>query len=318
LATHTRTTLGDTEVIVHGLTLPAAVRPALAQRNAVALFQAIVRAAVDHEVLARLTGMSPSEVLDVLAGQQVCHIGALESICDGLGLDRAAMRLGPAADDFTIWDEPVPVPMLVVRQETVTLEVVRWLRPACSHAEQGFVSSPGSGTPGGVPRWGAAEVGLLRTAMELDRPTFAKRLGVAERSVTSWERGSVPRLHSQDALDAALRLAPPQVRARFFKMAGEAPNIEVKPQQSFGWIVGVQVVSEDRQQVALAAGAMGRHLARTFPDIGHVVMHRRADWFTCSAGGGEPALDDAHTSWLSSSEEVAGRSVAPYGRSGAL
>jgi formylglycine-generating enzyme required for sulfatase activity len=51
---------------------------------------------------------------------------------------------------------------------------------------------------------------------------FAEHLGVSKRTVTKWEAGGQPAPPNQDALDASLTLAGPDVRARFAAATGPA------------------------------------------------------------------------------------------------
>lgn len=69
-----------------------------------------------------------------------------------------------------------------------------------------------------VERWTGREAKLLRAALRLSVRDFAARLGVAARTVNTWEErlaGITPLPHMQEVLDTALSRASDEVQARF-------------------------------------------------------------------------------------------------------
>jgi transcriptional regulator with XRE-family HTH domain len=70
-------------------------------------------------------------------------------------------------------------------------------------------------------RWTGHEARLLRTALRMSVRTFAAYLGVAERTVSTWEkagRKTEPWPHNQAILDTALTQAGDEAQARFTKL----------------------------------------------------------------------------------------------------
>ncbi|WP_327591339.1 hypothetical protein OHA25_60415 (plasmid) [Nonomuraea sp. NBC_00507] len=69
-----------------------------------------------------------------------------------------------------------------------------------------------------VVKWTGASAAALRQAYRLSQLEFAQRLGVSPRTVANWDtRPSLkPGTTQQRILDTALRMAPEDVRARFF------------------------------------------------------------------------------------------------------
>lgn len=87
-----------------------------------------------------------------------------------------------------------------------------------------------------VPLWSGREVRALREARRLSVREFAAHLGVSDRMVSKWEAGGEairPRPLNQAALDTSLSLAPPDVKARFTRIAIgrslEFPHLAAEP-----------------------------------------------------------------------------------------
>jgi transcriptional regulator with XRE-family HTH domain len=83
--------------------------------------------------------------------------------------------------------------------------------------------------PKAVALWSAHEIRALRKAMRLTLDGFASELGVSTRSVSTWEAGddkTFPRAVNQEALDTFFSTAKPEIRDRFYQLAGLSPTVE--------------------------------------------------------------------------------------------
>lgn len=103
-----------------------------------------------------------------------------------------------------------------------------------------------------VDQWTGRRARALQEAMRLTNEAFADHLGVSARTVAKWrERPDViPTAQLQEALDAALGLAPEEVKARFADRSHDDP---------------VQLDRTILDQLHSAIGELARVLARISP-----------------------------------------------------
>lgn len=77
-------------------------------------------------------------------------------------------------------------------------------------------------------RWTGHEAGLLRTALRMSMRAFAAHLGVAERTVSKWERAgprTTPWPDTQAILDTALAQAGDDAKARFAQLLNDTSEV---------------------------------------------------------------------------------------------
>jgi transcriptional regulator with XRE-family HTH domain len=131
-------------------------------------------------------------------------------------------------------------------------------------------------------RWTGHEARLLRTALRLSVRAFAARLGVAERTISTWEKGgraTRPWPHNQAILDTALSQADGEAQARFaqFLADGKAaaqPQAPLQGSGELGTDDALPVLHSDEQsRVAAALGDVHRYLDGTVVDY----FHRQLD-----------------------------------------
>ncbi len=78
-----------------------------------------------------------------------------------------------------------------------------------------------------VQKWSGHEARFLREALRMGTREFAKKLGLNERTITSWEAGASPRPQNQAVLDTTLGMASAEVKERFevaLRVAAASPN----------------------------------------------------------------------------------------------
>jgi transcriptional regulator with XRE-family HTH domain len=103
-----------------------------------------------------------------------------------------------------------------------------------------------------VAEWRAAEIRALRHAVRMSIREFGEHLGISDRMVSNWEGGyEIPRPGSQAVLDAALRIAPEQAKARFASWPTRAREVEAD--EPVRWVVHIAAgVHTERDALDLA------------------------------------------------------------------
>jgi transcriptional regulator with XRE-family HTH domain len=111
---------------------------------------------------------------------------------------------------------------------------------------------PADTEPVVVAHWRAAEIRALRHAVRMSIREFGEHLGVSARMVSNWEGGyAIPRPASQAVLDAALRIATEQAKARFASWPTRTREIE--PDDPVRWVVHIVAgVHAERDALDLA------------------------------------------------------------------
>jgi transcriptional regulator with XRE-family HTH domain len=182
------------------------------------------RHGVSQRRIAALTEQSQSEISEIIAGRQVKSAVVLVRICDGLGIPRA--QLGVASDTTIASTISLPERKRCPR---CAAQPAAEGRLVISHAEMELIRKILSlGLRSAAPAhwlnidtlsvWSGAAARALREAYRHSLSEFAAKLGVSRRSIAKWEGAERlrPSPASQGLLDTMLRLAPHDVRARFF------------------------------------------------------------------------------------------------------
>jgi hypothetical protein len=121
-----------------------------------------------------------------------------------------------------------------------------------------------------VASWNGAKANALRRALRMTNEQFAEHLGIAVRTVAYWRKHPdiVPRLGTQEILDAALARASEQNRERFRLLldgrsdkpsaAGRGLLLAENPERALAWVSGTNVSDQALDTISRARASLAQ------------------------------------------------------------